>query len=324
MEEMKQRHVKEQRDLQALITQKKKSVSKKTRKSINSQCIDLEQRLQERHAEESAALQGDQDPQLLSEQVDEDSKVETVFESVEPQHVRRGTASPAHDVQDLSTALHKTTLVPNGNPKSQVKKPNRQKARLARRAAEQEVQIAEAAKEAEDLPDLRGIERAAMAKQFAQHGLIEQDIQPDGHCLYNSVADQLNSLRLNLPQEISQTSNLKVQRSVSYGSVREIVASFIDNHPTDFEPFMEEPITSYTDRIRNTAEWGGHLELLAIAKAYDLQLNIVQASGIVERISGDFIKSVPEDRRLWLAYYRHSYGLGEHYNSLRKRPQNNT
>jgi OTU domain-containing protein 6 len=67
---------------------------------------------------------------------------------------------------------------------------------------------------------------------------------------------------------------------------------------------------------------GGQLQLLALASAYQVQIKVVQngrtemirpSDGRQEQDKGD------EDRTIWLAYYRYGYGLGEHYNSLRKK-----
>jgi OTU domain-containing protein 6 len=74
------------------------------------------------------------------------------------------------------------------------------------------------------------------------------------------------------------------------------------------------------------------LELSALANAYGVEIRVVQGEGRVEVVKpdatiagagdgdtdGDAAKKEEERKTLWLAYYRHGYGLGEHYNSLRK------
>ena len=103
--------------------------------------------------------------------------------------------------------------------------------------------------------------------------------------------------------------------SPPYQNVRYAAANFISQHPDDFEPFLEEPLPSYVKKIKETAEWGGQLELQAIARAYHIDINVLQADGRMEKIqSGDEGKG----NDVWLAYYRHSFGLGEHYNALKK------
>jgi OTU domain-containing protein 6 len=59
VEALHARHRKEQRDLVARTTQKKKSATKKTRKGVTDECDRLEQELKERQAQEVAALSGE-------------------------------------------------------------------------------------------------------------------------------------------------------------------------------------------------------------------------------------------------------------------------
>ena len=74
-----------------------------------------------------------------------------------------------------------------------MKKPNRQKARLARRAAEQEAATAQAKKEAADLPNLREQERKSMRNAHTARDLTEHEIRSDRHCLYAAIAEVLAS-----------------------------------------------------------------------------------------------------------------------------------
>lgn len=91
----------------------------------------------------------------------------------------------------------------------------------------------------------------------------------------------------------------------------------MEDHRDDFEPFVElEGVEGgwegYVKRVRETAEWGGQLEVLALARAFGVTARIVQAEGRVEVLNED----AEVGKEVWLAYYRHVYGLGEHYNSL--------
>ena len=58
LKSLQTRHRKEQRDLVARITQKKKSASKKTRKAVIDECERLEQELKDRQSQELASLDG--------------------------------------------------------------------------------------------------------------------------------------------------------------------------------------------------------------------------------------------------------------------------
>ncbi len=44
-------------------------------------------------------------------------------------------------------------------------------------------------------------------------------------------------------------------------------------------------------------------------------INVLQADGRVEKIESGLES---ETGSIWLTYYRHSFGLGEHYNALKK------
>lgn len=318
MDELLAKHRKEQRDLQSKITQKKKSATKKTRKGVNDDCAELERQLRERQLGEIAALNNDCTPSITDELDCETLKFEETNDkpnghlnnenppNPEGRLSRVGASDLSHGLEDLS--------IRDGTEHSrQPKKPNRQKARLAKRAADQEALATRAAEEAADLPDLREAERAAMLKEFEKHGLREREIRPDGHCLYSAVADQLKEIGVGLkPQLMVQT-----MEGDDYRVVRHTAAEFISQNPDDFVPFLEEPLDEYTHKIRDTAEWGGQLELLALAKAYGVEINVVQGISRIEKIVPEMST---EGRTIWLAYYRHNFGLGEHYNSLRKVP----
>ncbi|KIV82614.1 hypothetical protein PV11_04712 [Exophiala sideris] len=294
MEELLAKHRKEKRDLQGRITQKKKNATKKTRKGVNDECESLERDLAEKHQAEIAALDGENPDQIESGLDDlplEDPVAGGDHGSTTDANGSKAEESDAQSLADQPRA----------------KKPNRQKARLARRAAEQEAQAAAATLEAESLPDLREQEVAAMKKQMESRSLAETMIRPDGHCLFSACAHSMS------PEQVLKSGPKKAP----YENVRFAAAEFMANHPDDFEAFMEEPLDTYVKKIRDTAEWGGQLELQAIARSYHVDINVLQADGRVEKIGSGSDKAGESDD-IWLAYYRHSFGLGEHYNALKK------
>ncbi|KAL8848715.1 MAG: hypothetical protein Q9221_006259 [Calogaya cf. arnoldii] len=297
MEQLQSRHRQEQRDLQARITQKKKSATKKTRKGINDECAEHARQLKERQDQELTSLEG-------QNKSDEDTDIPCNDPKPVPEEAFGGGFE--HQTQKSSVPSVAPTV-------EQTKKPNRQKARLARRAAEQEHMIAEAAKEAQDLPDLRQQEINAMRTLISSKGLQEHVIRSDGHCLYAAVADQLTRSMLETP--LNGRTGTTEPSSPPYKVTRSVTASYIQDHADEFLPFLEEPLEVYVAKIRDTGEWGGHLELLALAKAYDVDINVLQSSGQIERIESGTDKT---KLTLWLSYYHHSFGLGEHYNSLRQ------
>ncbi|KAJ5281085.1 hypothetical protein N7478_006457 [Penicillium angulare] len=317
MDELLSKHRKEQKDLQGRITQKKKSATKKTRRGINDDCERMQRELNERHQTEIAQLNGEPlEPVEALEDLNLDDEAPADIESNENKTPQDAEPTPN----------------PAEEQPTQTKKPNRQKARLARRAAEQAAAAEAAAEEAANQTNYRGDEKEVMDAVFKKLGLKEIEVNPDGHCLYSSVAKQLDDSGLGLRPDPSRivlqpTTQSRIDTVASpqhdgYRAVRAVTADFIDQNKDDFEAFMEEPLDVYTRKIKLTAEWGGHLELQAIARAYGVEINVVQSDGRMEKFEASDMDSFDEEEKrkrvIWLAYYRHSYGLGEHYNALTK------
>ncbi|KAI9643145.1 OTU protein [Ciborinia camelliae] len=290
-----------QKDLQGRITQKKKGASKKTRKGVNNECEELERQLKERQALEIASLDGDAVPDIDDvPELDEETS-ETSADAID-----------TNGVNNITDSLEKSSIAETAESEAgQPKKRNRQKERLARRAAEQEAAVEEARKEAANMPDEKEVERKRMQEEFTSRNLQEKQIRPDGHCLFSAIADQLSQAGIPLGPE---AEGLKDDQR--YKVIRKAAARYIEGHPDDFVPFLDEPLEHYIHKIRDTAEWGGHLELLALAKSYNVEICVLQ-NGAAQKIEPG-TENKPET--IYLAYYRHGFGLGEHYNSLRKAP----
>ncbi|KAH7093484.1 hypothetical protein FB567DRAFT_174883 [Paraphoma chrysanthemicola] len=300
LEALQARHRKEQRDLVSRITQKKKQASKKTRKGVNDECERLERELNERHEQEIKVLNGEA----------EEAEVEPEDDTAEDGIVNlqlNGSSAPS---QNTSVNGDDADDTPGGRKK----KPNRAKARLARRAAEQDAMVREAEREAANAPNPRKIERERMAAQLEQHKLSLHEIRADGHCLYAAVADQLKARELDLEPKIRLTT--VDDTTVGYKKVRHAAADWIEQNSDDFAGFTEDPLPEHVRKIRETGEWGGHLELLALARTYGVKICVLHSDGTVNKITPEGDDKELEE--IWLGYYKHSHGLGEHYNSLRK------
>ncbi|KAG9243256.1 hypothetical protein BJ878DRAFT_127694 [Calycina marina] len=296
LEDMRSRHRKEQEDLQSRILQKKKGASKKTRKGVNIECEDLERQLKEKHEAERTVLEGEP-PVEVKETPDVDESVS-----------ENQSATPLNGVTE---ALQNSSISePAQSEDGQTRKRNRQKERLARRAAEQEAALEEAKKEAANQPNSKEIERKKMVEQFEWRRLTEKTIRPDGHCLFSAFADQLSEVGIALSPD-----GESVREDQRYKVVRQSAARYIETHPDDFVAWLDEPLERYVEKIRDTAEWGGHLELLALSKSYNVEICVIQ-DGEPQTIE----PGTEGAEKICLAYYRHGFGLGEHYNSLRKSP----
>ena len=240
MEDLQATHRKQLRDLQAKITQKKKSASKKTRKGVNEECDELERDLKERQVRELDALVG---TTSAKEENNDQSDLSNNNSNGHESNDRTDGDGDGDGVglaattQKLSISANHSIDLPH-EEQTQRRKPNRQKARLARRAAEQNAVAASAAEEAAQLPNLREREREIMAKEFDRYNLKEREIRPDGHCLYSAIADQIEQLDLQIqPGQVreSTTEEPSAAKIVpGYRLVRQTASSYISQHAEDF------------------------------------------------------------------------------------------
>ncbi|CAD6890300.1 unnamed protein product [Tilletia caries] len=197
-----------------------------------------------------------------------------------------------------------------------------------KREAEEEamrVQAREELKANGGQPDLAAAERRGIGELCEVYNAEMYEINPDGHCLYAAVADQLG---------------VRKSQPTDYKSTRHAAAEYMRAHPDDFLPFIadgdvvtgakeqvgpsseskgpEAHFEEYCSAIENTGVWGGQPEILALSHAYEVPIHVAQVGMPVLKIGEDNYGStnrVP----LVISYHRHMYGLGEHYNSLRPR-----
>ncbi|KAG6878722.1 hypothetical protein C0993_011537 [Termitomyces sp. T159_Od127] len=153
--------------------------------------------------------------------------------------------------------------------------------------------------------------------RICQEQLLQvHEVNPDGHCLYSAVADQLALLGI-LP--VSQAN---------YVVVRHAASSYMLSHQDDFLPFLEpspsedlsdsgmmtpEGFKRYCANICDTAEWGGEPEILALSRAYNVPIHIIQGGrpSIVTHNPRDMYSTDDDGRVVRISYHRRMYGLGE-------------
>jgi len=159
-----------------------------------------------------------------------------------------------------------------------------------------------------------------------QLGLEMIEIAPDGHCLFAAVADQL-SLHGIIPRS-----------AASYAATRATAAHYIMQHRDDFLPFLpsvdgedgagatesegmmsQREFQMYCASIRDTAAWGGEPEIMALSRAYNVPIHVVQAGKppVVIHEPPPNMSDGLDIKIVFISYHRRMYGLGEHYNSLR-------
>lgn len=132
----------------------------------------------------------------------------------------------------------------------------------------------------------------------------------DGHCLFSAVADQLALFGILPPDQ------------AHFANVRATAADFIHSHPGDFLPFLpvdesglndgfmtKQQFDDYCTAMRSTGVWGGEPEIVALTRAYNVPIYVVQGgTPLIVKHGPD---NDPKRPVLWISYHRRMYGLGE-------------
>ncbi|KAG7391122.1 hypothetical protein PHYPSEUDO_005889 [Phytophthora pseudosyringae] len=138
-------------------------------------------------------------------------------------------------------------------------------------------------------------------EHYAALGWGVVPISKDGNCLFRAISDQLYT------------------NEHFHEDIRRRLVDFIEREEKLFQPFVEdEEVGDYCTRLRADGEWGGHLELYAAARLFNI--HIVVHTGPVRRLrvtndeEGDAAKQGPPPpppyRTLHLLY------KDDHYSSL--------
>ncbi|KAG6889312.1 hypothetical protein C0995_001968 [Termitomyces sp. Mi166 len=194
---------------------------------------------------------------------------------------------------------------------------SRFKARQARKAA--------ALQQAQSTPDPENEARLKKEVEDEQRDIDKicqdqmlqvREINPDGHCLYSAIADQLAFLGI-LPAS-----------QANYAVVRHAASAYMLAHQDDFLPFLEpsapedlsdsgtmttKGFERYCATIRDTAEWGGEPEILALSRVYNVSIHVIQGGrpSIVTHNPGDMGGANDDKQIVRISYHRRMYGLGE-------------
>jgi OTU domain-containing protein 6 len=144
--------------------------------------------------------------------------------------------------------------------------------------------------------------------------LTLREVKADGHCLYRAVAEQVDEMK----------------EESRYGEVRTMCKDEMLKNREEYEAFveMEEAgsYEKYCEKVGSTAEWGGHVEMLAIARALRRNVEVfeVRPGGEVEKMVVECVGSGVEGEEgkggssfpLRVAFMKESYTLGEHYDAV--------
>ncbi|KAL3912348.1 MAG: hypothetical protein SGARI_001204 [Bacillariaceae sp.] len=102
-------------------------------------------------------------------------------------------------------------------------------------------------------------------------------------------------------------------------------ADTLQQHSDDFSPFCEyDPdqginnFDDYVNMVRNSAEWGGHLELRALGMALQRPIYVYSVQQGSEPLKIEEDGATTSGDPIRLSYHLHYYALGEHYNEVIK------
>ncbi|EQC33001.1 hypothetical protein SDRG_09523 [Saprolegnia diclina VS20] len=272
----KQRHKLEAREWQnqTKLLQKKWKKEKKSKKDVEDELVRLEHEMKERHAAE-----------LLAFAKDDDDNDETVVDAT----------PPAADPTSAST-------------NAKLEKAQRKREKKKQEEKDRQLRIAE---ESKNVVSERKVELDQIALQLQSLSMTIHEIPSDGHCLYHAVADQLRRI-----EQLPSTGALP-----PHLYLRQRTAASLRANADDYMPFVElnyeadeslqDQFAAYCHRVEHSSDWGGQIELRALAQSLQRPIH-VYAAGSDVLVMGDDFSAAP----LRVSYHLHYYTLGAHYNSV--------
>ena len=183
------------------------------------------------------------------------------------------------------------------------------------------------AKDMAEAPDQRQMEiDVIMALYLLKESLEIEEVAADGNCMYRAVAKQMELIS----SSSSSTSSASDDNSeIDFMKVRQICAQELGDKREEYEPFADlgevdvESFEEYIEKVRDSSEWGGHLELRALAHRLKKTIVVYSTERPLE-IQGGHGNNDDVDNGgdgdgsgiIRLSFHRKYYALGEHYNSV--------
>jgi OTU domain-containing protein 6 len=202
----------------------------------------------------------------------------------------------------------------NNNELSQKEK-NMAKARrkkMAKKEKERERELEIETERQSAGPSARAMEVMRMMELYlAPHELHIHDISSDGNCLYRAISHQLQ-----------QHQDTTTTTTMTFTKVRSLCADMLLQHRDDYEPFCEyhnDKVTSYeeyVEQVRHSSEWGGQLELRALAQGLQRTIVVYSADAAPLHMTPSSSNTNNDNDVLRVSFHRSYYALGEHYNSV--------
>jgi OTU domain-containing protein 6 len=295
---MASRHKKETRDMEGKVRAMLKKAKKPEKKSVEAETKKLMEELKARHAEELVELEAGSGG-------GEEEREKEGTGDFEP------TPTP---IAPVAAGLNTTDKEADAVARKRAKAA---RARERKKEKEDEAQREKEAIRAGAGPSMREVELDALNNVLGAEGLTVKEVASDGNCMYRSIADQLVfTSRMAGSVDGAQSADAADDAARSFYDMRALAADYLRQHPDDFAPFMMleaggVEYADYCDKVQSTSEWGGQVELRALAAALQRQLWVYDAAAPVVKMGDEF-----PGEPLKLTFHRHYYSLGDHYNSV--------
>ena len=266
--------------------------------------------LQSKHRKELKSLEGEKRAAIKKAKSTKGKKSKELLKELEEQYetklqtLQAKYATEAAELQAssgdaASPAVEETAATAvEPEPPSESKQSSKQSKKIAKRQQQRQRELEKQKEIEQELQDAGPSARDVELEQIQQHlpdQYVVQDVTADGHCLYRAVG---------------------VQLSQDYQQVRHFVADALTEFQDDYAAFLEDDLASYEHKLRNTAEWGGQLELQVLARKLERPI-WVYTSRETLRFGEEYGDADP----IRLSYHTSYYSLGEHYNVVVPKPQ---
>jgi len=174
----------------------------------------------------------------------------------------------------------------------------------AKKAAEEREREAELQREKQEalFTSPRALELKKMTALLKERGLKVHDIPADGDCLFNAISHQLGGDRSQSQLRHSAVEHIRAQRGD--------FLPFLTHQDTG-DALTDQQFDEYCQDMRDTHVWGGQIEIQALSSVLERKIEVLQAEGAPMTVGEEHTGPV-----LQLAYYRHAFRSGEHYNSV--------
>ncbi|XP_053664000.1 deubiquitinase OTUD6B [Anopheles marshallii] len=280
-EEVMARHRKEKKELQCKIqSMKKMKVDKKKKKEIQEEIANLEQEIEQRHADELNRLNLSDAPE------------------------------PSTNQRDSNEEANEEPNDDNGKEEPRLSKAQRRRDKKAQDNRERDAQIKEEQTQLlKSSP--RILENNRINEILIKRSMLAHSVPADGDCLYNAINHQLTQLGVGS----YSVPELRRMAADYIEANRDTMICYM-SHPDTGDMLSPEEFDKYCHQVRATKAWGGEIEIKALSTSLKCPIEVIQAVGPAT-VHGE---DESTDRKLVLTYHRHMYRLGEHYNSTKPIP----